>query len=127
MAKLLKNGKVSIKLTPATAKVLKYAIDVNLDDDFNSDDLELHLYYLLEDIREKLITCLNKGGGKVSLRRCEFFALVSEEVIRYLDEPTQILFREIVNLPPATTILSERTKIVSHEYFQKSRLDLSVL
>ncbi len=87
MAKLLKNGKVSLKLHPEEAEALILALKQAVE----FDELEVYLAFLLEEAQEKLENGLD--GSPVRLRKSELFALFDAAVMQYLDTPTQILIR----------------------------------
>ena len=93
-AKELKNGKMSIKLDVEIQKVIVHAIESSQV--FDKEELEDYLYSLLEETKIRLQSCIAIGGGKIALRKSELFAMVSYEVMKYLDDPTKILLWELV-------------------------------
>ena len=92
MAKLLKNGKVSLKLHPDEVEVLILALKQAIE----FDELELYYAFLLEEALEKLEN--GQDGEAVRLRKSELFALFDAAVMQYLDTPTQILIREAAHI-----------------------------
>ncbi len=88
MARSLKNGKITVKLSPDTQLAILKAIQIRLE----MDDLPHYLDYLLQEAMEKL------QGESCKLRKSEFFALFHPDNMIYIDEPTQLLIREAAQL-----------------------------
>lgn len=93
-AKELKNGKMSVKLDTEILKVIVHAIECAQV--FDKEELENYFYFLLEEAKERLQACIAIGGGKVALRKSELFAMISYEVMKYLDDPTKVLLWDLV-------------------------------
>lgn len=94
MAKLLKSGKIAVKLSPETQAILRRAVQVRLE----MDKLPHYLEYLLQEAQEKL------QGEHCKFRKSEFFALFQEDNMIYIDEPTQLLLRDAAQLQGQTLI-----------------------
>lgn len=94
MARSLKNGKITVKLSPDTQVAILKAIQIRLE----MDELPHYLEYLLQEAMEKL------QGEACKLRKSEFFALFHPDNMIYIDEPTQLLIREAVQLEDQTIV-----------------------
>ncbi len=92
MARSLKNGKISVKLPRDTQVAVVKAIQIRLE----LDELPHYLEYLLQEAVEKL------QGESCQLRKSEFFALFHPDNMIYIDDPTQLLIREAVQLEEQT-------------------------
>lgn len=95
MAKLLKSGKIAVKLSPETQVILRRAVQIRLE----MDELPHYLEYLLLEAQEKL------QGDPCKFRKSEFFALFHEATMIYLDEPTQLLLRDAAQLQGQPAII----------------------
>lgn len=93
-AKELKSGKISIQLDTPILNVLIQAVECRQI--FDQLELENYYYFLLEEALEKLKVCRRLGGGKVALRKSEYFAILTDGITQYLDDPTKILLRDLV-------------------------------
>jgi len=99
MAKLLKSGKIAIKLSPEAQSILRRAVQIRLE----MDELPHYLEYLLQEALERL------QGDQCKLRKSEFFALFQEDNMIYIDEPTQLLLRDAAQLEGQTVLASTPT------------------
>lgn len=94
MAKLLKSGKIAVKLSFETRSILFRAIQIRIE----MDNLPNYLEYLLREAQEKL------QNEQCKFRKSEFFALFHARTLIYLDEPTQLLVRDAAQLQEQTVI-----------------------
>lgn len=88
MARSLKSGKIAVKLSTDTQLAIIKAIRIRLE----MDELPHYLEYLLQEALEKL------QGESCKLRKSEFFALFHPDNMIYIDEPTQLIIRDTVQL-----------------------------
>lgn len=93
-AKELKSGKMSVDLDMNMLDVLIHAFECCIN--FDEEELPLPFYFLLQELLKKLQKHWLHGGGRISLRKSEFFALADPEVVKHLDEPTGILLRGVM-------------------------------
>lgn len=96
MARLLKSGKIAVKIGKETMEVLRLAVQQRL----HFESLPDHLHYLLEEALERL------EGKTCKLRKSEFFAVFQEETMQYVDIPTQLLIRQAVELEQETKLIA---------------------
>lgn len=94
--KILKDGRYSIALEGELRDLLVLAISRRIHD--HHPGLPIYLHCLLH---EAFTALASADGNRVKLRRSEYFAVFDPAVMRYIDEPTQNIIREQVQLGPA--------------------------
>ncbi|MCB0631283.1 MAG: hypothetical protein R2824_15730 [Saprospiraceae bacterium] len=93
-AKELDSGKMSVSLDRNMLEVLIHALECCIV--FDREDLPIPFFFLIQEVCVKLQKHELGGGGRIALRKSEFFALADPEVVKHLDEPTGILLREVM-------------------------------
>lgn len=84
-----KKGKFSVKLDGEYWTVFLNAIQYRLH--FEQEDLPLYLWSLLTELYQKID---QTNSNTISLRGSEFYSLFDPELMKYIDEATQILLKQ---------------------------------